>query len=92
MSLRSLRRRLETENATLTGILEAELFARASELLSGRSHSQAHIAEVLGYLEVNSFQRAFKRWSGVTPSEYRRRSLQRPQADAGPRALSSRQH
>ena len=69
MSLRSLRRRLEAENTTLTAVLEAEFFARASELLSRRTHSLAQIAELLGYHEVNSFQRAFKRWSGTTPSE-----------------------
>ena len=82
MSLRSLRRRLEAENTTLTAVLEAELFARASELLSRRSHTPAQIAELLGYGEVNSFQRAFKRWSGVTPSEFRRRTPQLPKPDS----------
>jgi AraC-like DNA-binding protein len=81
MSLRSLRRRLEAENTTLTAVLEAELYARATDLLTGRSHSLAQIAELLGYHEVNSFQRAFKRWSGVTPAEFRRRPGDRDLTD-----------
>ena len=91
MSLRSLRRRLESENATLTAVLEAELFTRASALLSRRAPSLAQIAEQLGYHEVNSFQRAFKRWSGVTPSEFRRRALE-PKADDSAGETDSRQH
>jgi len=85
MSLRSLRRRLEGENVTLTAVLEAELYSRASDLLSRRSHSLAQIAELLGYHEVNSFQRAFKRWSGVTPSEFRRRAPPLPKPEEGSR-------
>jgi AraC-like DNA-binding protein len=75
ISLRSLRRRLAEENTTLTTVLEAELYARASLLLTKRSHSLSEIAELLGYREVNSFQRAFRRWSGVTPAEFRRRDV-----------------
>jgi AraC-like DNA-binding protein len=31
------------------------------------------MADELGYLEVNSFYRAFRRWTGITYSEYKLR-------------------
>ena len=34
------------------------------------------VAERLGYAEVSSFRHAFKRWKGVSLSEYRRASDQ----------------
>jgi hypothetical protein len=34
------------------------------------------LAEELGYLEINSFYRAFRRWTGVSYSEYKQRREQ----------------
>ena len=31
------------------------------------------VADELGYLEINSFYRAFRRWTGLTYSEYKLR-------------------
>ena len=72
MSLRSLRRRLEAENTGLRELLDEARFERARGWLAQGGHSLSQIGERLGYLEVNSFQRAFKRWAGVTPAEFRR--------------------
>jgi AraC-like DNA-binding protein len=75
LSSRSLRRRLAGENASLSTLLEEARLVRARELLSHRQHSLPQISELLGYSEVNSFQRAFKRWAGTTPGSYRRQAL-----------------
>jgi AraC-like DNA-binding protein len=75
LSSRSLRRRLAGENASLSTLLEEARLARAREMLARRQHSLPQISELLGYSEVNSFQRAFKRWAGTTPGSYRRQAL-----------------
>jgi AraC-like DNA-binding protein len=33
--------------------------------------SIAQVAEAIGYPDARSFRRAFRRWSGVSPSEFR---------------------
>ena len=40
--------------------------------LRDRKHTLTEIAYLLGYSEVSAFNRAFKRWTGSTPSDYRR--------------------
>ena len=42
--------------------------------LCGTHLSIADIASALGFQETSAFHRAFKRWSGVQPGEYRRRA------------------
>jgi AraC-like DNA-binding protein len=37
--------------------------------LRDAKNSLGEIAYLVGYSEVSAFNRAFKRWSGVTPSE-----------------------
>jgi len=44
---------------------------RAAEMLKSGPGRVEDIAAALGYTEVNSFRRAFKRWSGRTPSSFR---------------------
>lgn len=72
MSGRSLRRHLRELNTSyqqVTDRLKAEL---AEQLLRDRSRSVADIAAVLGFGDVANFRKAFRRWLGKTPSEYRR--------------------
>ncbi|HEY6876462.1 MAG TPA: AraC family transcriptional regulator ligand-binding domain-containing protein [Polyangiales bacterium] len=80
LSSRSLRRRLASENASLSSLLEEARLLRAREMLARRQYSLPQISELLGYSEVNSFQRAFKRWAGTTPGSFRR-SAQRTHAE-----------
>ena len=48
---------------------------RARRLLGEQRLPIARIAEALGYSETASFRHAFQRWSGTSPSRYRRPAL-----------------
>jgi AraC-like DNA-binding protein len=45
----------------------------AVEHLRRSSDSITEIAFMLGYSDLSAFTRAFKRWTGTAPMEYRRR-------------------
>ena len=44
----------------------------ANRLLSGTSMSLSQIAEEVGYGSETALSRAYKRWVGTSPSEWRR--------------------
>lgn len=46
--------------------------ARAAELLRDTNESMAEIAATVGYESVPSFNKAYKRWQGVSPGAFRR--------------------
>lgn len=48
--------------------------ARAAELLRGGNDPVGEIAARVGYASTPSFNKAFKRWQGVSPVAYRRRA------------------
>jgi YesN/AraC family two-component response regulator len=50
---------------------------KSKELLSGSSEKIRDIAESVGYTNVNSFTRIFKKITGLTPSEYRDREWEK---------------
>lgn len=72
VSPRGLGRRLAREGANFTKLLDEVLHERARALLSRPRATCGQVAEALGYAELSSFNRAFRRWSGgLAPSEYR---------------------
>lgn len=73
VSSRSLRRKLEQQGTSYRYLRDSTRYQAACELLDNTTLSLAVIAEQLGYADVRSFRRAFKRWSGLLPSDYRRR-------------------
>jgi AraC-like DNA-binding protein len=40
-------------------------------------HSVSEVTYLLGFADVSSFSRAFRNWTGVSPSEFRERNLRR---------------
>jgi len=72
MSARTLQRRLAAENATYKGVVEQTRSERAGDLLDQTDAPIAEIAARLGYQSQANFTRAFKRWAGTPPSEFRR--------------------
>jgi AraC-like DNA-binding protein len=81
ISARTLRRRVELEGTRLSDVLNQVRFERARQQLSLHAAPIREIAESLGYSEVSSFQRAFKRWAGVAPGKYRERAAKAPTKD-----------
>jgi len=75
MSPRTLRRRLAEEGTSFRGVLERIRFEAAEERLREPTLSLAEIAAELGYADQANFARAFRGWTGESPSAYRRRRL-----------------
>ena len=76
LSERTLKRQLAQEGTTFSDILEDMRRQEAIHLLLNSSESLERIAEALGYSDVANFNRAFKRWTGTTPGQYRREQNQ----------------
>ena len=74
MSERSLRRRLAAEGTSYREVVRVALEAKAGRLLRDPARSIKETAAALGFADTAAFHRAFKRWTGVTPLEYRRRT------------------
>lgn len=73
ISSRTLIRRLGNLQLSYRRILDDVLKARAKEMLSAPDYRVDYIATRLGYSDAKSFRRAFKRWCGLSPGEYRKR-------------------
>ena len=71
MSTRTLSRKLREEGVAFTEILEESRAALAKSYLAERDLPVSEIAWLLGYREVSSFTHAFKRWTGMTPRQFR---------------------
>lgn len=71
MSVRTLQSRLAAEGARFSELVEKQREALAKAHLSDRRLPLDEIADRLGYGEQTSFGRAFKRWTGMTPQQYR---------------------
>jgi AraC-like DNA-binding protein len=71
MSSRTLSRKLRDEGVTYAEILNKLRSALAKRYLGDRELPVTEIAWLLGYQEVSSFTHAFKRWTGMTPREFR---------------------
>lgn len=69
----TLRRKLKEENTTFQALLDAMRRDLALGYMRDTQMSFGEIAYVLGFSSPAAFQRAFKRWAGETPGDYRRR-------------------
>ncbi|MFZ0790731.1 MAG: AraC family transcriptional regulator [Chromatiaceae bacterium] len=68
---RTLNRRLREHGVTLRQLIEDVRRQLARQLLRDTDLSVMAIAETLGYADASAFTRAFRRWSGTTPSGWR---------------------
>lgn len=71
VSTRSLHRHLEQEGASLQGLKDEVRRERALELLCRTQRPIKEVARAVGFATEKSFARAFKDWTGRSPSHYR---------------------
>ena len=71
MSRWTLTRKLKKEGTTFKDLLIGLRKELAKKYLENKKLSTIEIAFLLGYSEASAFQRAFKSWTGMNPSEYR---------------------
>ena len=73
MSSRTMRRHLQKENLTYQELVDEVRFEKAKAYLLHQRMTQGEISFLLGFQDVSNFVKAFKRWTGMTPGEYRER-------------------
>lgn len=71
LSPRSLRRKLEQEGVSYREIVEEERKQLAIQLLENTEMKIDELAAHLGYTDAGGFVRAFRRWLGCSPRDYR---------------------
>lgn len=71
-SARTLQRRLAKDGIGYSQLVDRIRFKTALPLLKDNNYKLIDVAYDLGYSDPAHFSRAFKRWAGVSPREYRR--------------------
>jgi len=75
-SVRTLQRRLAEEQTSFSEVLDLARLEAAATALETTEAKIADIAADLGYTEHGNFTRAFVRWAGVSPSQFRQQRWQ----------------
>ena len=71
----SLQRRLREESISFTALVDNVRCEMATHYLQNRQLSISEMALLLGYSEVSAFSRAFRRWFGISPRQWRQDEL-----------------
>jgi AraC-like DNA-binding protein len=74
VSSRSIYRKLKSENISYKDLLSQVRKQLARDYLRDRSFSINDISSKLGFSEASCFHRAFKRWFGTNPGQYRQQA------------------
>ena len=72
LSRQTIYRRLKSEGTTFEVLLDDIRKCLAVEYLENEKTTVSEIAYLLGFSDPSPFSRAFKRWTGHSPSTYRR--------------------
>lgn len=79
-SARSLRARLADANTSFNQVLAEYRCVLAKRLLARTDETISDVVYLTGFSEPSTFYRAFKRWTGMTPVEYREQKRQQQDA------------
>jgi len=82
LSTRTLKRKLADQGTSYREVIDGLRRERAVLLLRDPELPLEHIADRLGYTDVASLHRSFRRWFGETPGGVRARQLAQPDARA----------
>jgi AraC-like DNA-binding protein len=82
MSLRSLQRKLSEEGVSYKALLENTRQELATQYMNSSRYTINETTYLLGFSEPSNFSRAFKRWTGKSPSSYRSDIAANPSAPA----------
>lgn len=74
ISTRSLNRQLAQLNTSYRKMVEEVRKERSTKLLHHSNLKVSEIASELGYTDTSNFVRAFRKWMGITPLNYRKLS------------------
>ncbi len=75
-SLSTLQRQLSSEGTNFKEIRDETRQSMAEQYIEEGEYSLSQIAFLLGFSDQSNFSRAFKRWTGTTPGEYRPNQIQ----------------
>jgi AraC-like DNA-binding protein len=76
---RTLRRQLENQGLSFRTLVDQARAEMAREYLEQSLRSIGEIAYLLGFSAPSAFHRAFKRWTGLSPVQYRQQGERREQ-------------
>jgi AraC-like DNA-binding protein len=76
-SASTLQRQLTAEGTSYRDVLDTTRRELAEAYLRDARHSQAETAFLLGFADQGNFARAFKRWTNMTPGQYRKQAATR---------------
>jgi AraC-like DNA-binding protein len=71
VSNRTLQRKLKDEGTSFVDLLQDTRLRLAEKYLAQPQRSVVEVAYLLGFSEPSTFSRAFKRWTGQAPADYR---------------------
>lgn len=76
-SPRTLQKRLREQGTTFKELTDEVRLELAQQYLAREEGTLIGVALLLGYSDLSAFVRAYARWTGETPGEYRRRVRER---------------
>jgi AraC-like DNA-binding protein len=88
MQPRTLNRRLKAFGLSFRDLVDEGRYEIARQALVDTDMNVGHVAALLDYADASSFVRAFQRWSGTTPSQWRAERRTGEERKRGDRAIA----